>query len=286
LVPKSKAPFPPPPGAGAPAKLPPPFPVVAPPKTGKTMPPIPHIAVSGEVAEVEVPKPRERIPFWKKTIVQIGALAALLIVGGVGYFLSSRPPPPPPVVVKPKPAAPTTPAAAATTPANAAVVANKPAVQPTPGLSETQNAIAHAPVNAINKANDVIAKRVGSGQGRDAVGAITDGDAAVSPGDKPAKPAGPQTFATSTAIAPGVSATNDNVSAAAEASPAFRSFVANAKIGGVFQGNPPRLLINGRTVRGGDTVDNGLSITFDSVDSDKKMILFKDKAGAVVTRRY
>jgi hypothetical protein len=83
-----------------------------------------------------------------------------------------------------------------------------------------------------------------------------------------------------------VTATNDNVSAAAEASPAFRSFVANAKIGGVFQGNPPRLLINGRTVRGGDTVDNSLSITFDSVDSDKKMILFKDKAGAVVTRRY
>jgi hypothetical protein len=270
--------------------------VVAPAKTGKTKPPIPHISAGGYVAEVEAPKPPARTPFWKKKVFQIGLLAAVLVLGGVGYFLSTRPPPPPPpVAVKPKPAAPAaaaapaagTPAAAAPAAANVpAAVANKPAVPPTPGLSETQNAIAHAPVNAINKANDVVAKRVGSGQGRDAVGAITDGEPATSPADKPARPAVTQTVTTTTTIAPGVTATNDNVSAAAEASAAFRSFVANAKIGGVFQGNPPRLLINGRTVRGGDTVDNGLAVTFDSIDSEKKLILFKDKAGAVVTRRY
>jgi hypothetical protein len=172
-------------------------------------------------------------------------------------------------------------------------MADKPAVvskpaQPTPGLSETQNAIAHAPVNAINKAQDVIAKREGSGQGRNAVGSIVDsGSPAEKPAAKPAPtPPPPEAVQTSSAIAPGVSATNDNVAAAAEASPAFRSYVANAKISGVFQGNPPRIMLNGRLARAGDTVESNLGITFDGLDPDRKQILFKDKTGATVMRHY
>jgi hypothetical protein len=79
--------------------------------------------------------------------------------------------------------------------------------------------------------------------------------------------------------------TNDDV-AATNASPAFSSWVANAKIGGVFQGASPRVLINGRTVRVGTTVDDGLGIVFDSVDVENKNIIFKDGSGAVVTRHY
>ncbi len=277
---------------GAAGKAPPPFPVVAPPKSGKTMPPIPHIAATEEPVIPEENVPEKKVPLWKKKVFQ-SAVIAVLLLGGVAYWfmpatsgtLRDK------MLLKTEPPKPGAPAANAAKPAGAAVtpapeLANKPA-QPTPGLSETQNAIAHAPVNAVNKAKDVITKREGSGQGRAAVGAITDGDSPAT--DKPAaaKPAAPQTVATSSTIAPGVSATNDNISAAAEASPAFRSFVANAKITGVFPtANPPRVLINGRTVRGGDVVDSALAITFDSLDPEKKLILFKDKAGAVVTRRY
>ena len=157
---------------------------------------------------------------------------------------------------------------------------------PTPGLSETQNAIAHAPVNAINKAKDVAGKRVGGEQGRDAVGAITDGDApATSASKSAAKPAAPPGSASSS-IAPGISATNADVAAASEASPAFRSFVANAKISGVFQGNPPRVMINGRLARAGEVVENALAVSFEGIDPDKKQLIFKDKSGATVTRRY
>jgi pyruvate/2-oxoglutarate dehydrogenase complex dihydrolipoamide acyltransferase (E2) component len=276
--------------AGAPK--PPPFPVVAPPKTGKTQPPIPHIS-----APVEPPMPlppglgKPKIPLWKNKIVLIGGVAALLALAGGGWFFFLRPEPPPPIPAKPA-------TAAAPKAAPAADLANKPAAATPapapaaagPALSETQAAIAHAPVNAINKAKDVAAKRVGGDQGRDAVNAIMDGDAAAAPAGKaapkaPAAPA-PAQVATSTSIAPGISATNADVGAGAEASPAFRSFVANVKVSGVFQGSPPRIMLNGRLVRGGEVVDGGLNITFDSIDAEKKMLLFKDKSGATVTRRY
>lgn len=241
-----------------------------------------------------------KVPIWKKKVFQIGALAAVLVVGAGGYIAFTKflaPPPPPPVVPKPKPASlgsakPPSAPSSATVPAATAplpALANKPAV-PAPALSETQSAIAHAPVNAINKARDVVAKREASGQSRDAVGAITGADepadrSAVKSGPA-AKPAASASTGTSTTIAPGISATNDNVVAAAEASPAFRSFVANAKITGVFQGDPPRVYINGRLARAGDNVEPSLGITFDSVDPEKKLIIFKDKGGSTVTRRY
>jgi hypothetical protein len=249
--------------------------------------------------------PEKKVPLWKQKYFKYAVVAVLLLIGvGVKLALNSfsRPAggaPNDKMTLKTEPPKPATTLPATGTPAPkpaalAAVAAtpppapaNKPG-QPTPGLSETQNAIAHAPVNAINKAQSVIDARSNSGQSRETVGAITEGDQPAPPADKTAviTPTAPQTVATSSTIAPGVSATNDNVSAAAEASPAFRSFVANAKISGVFQGAPPRVMINGRLARAGDTVDSALAITFDGIDPDKKLILFKDKFGAVVTRRY
>ncbi len=262
------------------------------------MPPIPHINVKEEPTIPEEHPPEKKVPLWKQKNFKYAVVAGLLLLVLVVWFtvnkfgraadaaikdkMMLKTAPAKPIVTPPATGAaiqnPATPPAAA---------ANKP-VAPTPGLSETQNAIAHAPVNAINKAKDVIGKREGSGQGRDAVGAITDGDKPALLAEKPAvvPPAASQPVAISSTIAPGVSATNDNISAAAEASPQFRSFVANAKISGVFQGDPPRVMINGRLARAGDTVEPGLVITFDSIDPDKKLILFKDKAGAIVTRRY
>jgi hypothetical protein len=45
-------------------------------------------------------------------------------------------------------------------------------------------------------------------------------------------------------------------------------------------------MINGRLTRTGETVDSALGISFDSIDADRKQLLFKDRTGATVTRKY
>jgi hypothetical protein len=89
-----------------------------------------------------------------------------------------------------------------------------------------------------------------------------------------------------TDLAPGVTVTTEAVQAEVEASQSFRTFVADAKISGVFQGTPSRAFINGRLIRVGETVDSSLGIRFESVDPKAKNIVFKDSTGATVARRY
>ena len=62
--------------------------------------------------------------------------------------------------------------------------------------------------------------------------------------------------------------------------------MANAKISGTVGGATPRALINGRLVRSGDVVESTLGITFEGFDPEKNQITFKDKSGAIVTRRF
>jgi hypothetical protein len=87
------------------------------------------------------------------------------------------------------------------------------------------------------------------------------------------------------AIAKDVS-TGAAVYATANASPAFRAFVANASIGAVFQGRSSKALINGTIVREGQVVEHSLGVCFDHVDADTKVIYFKDLSGAVVSKYY
>ena len=242
-------------------------------------------------------KPEHRRAF--KLGVAGAGLAALLVLGAGGYFVWTKfispppPPPPPPVAAKPKPA---TPAAATTAPVTSSL-ATKPAAPLTP--SDTANALAHAPVNAINKAQDAVNARRNSEQSRidamasgqdvpdkRAVNAATPADAA---GAKAAKSAGPAPKPAATAsatLAPGISATSSDVDAVAEATPAFRAFVANAKITGVIGGTPAKIILNGRLARSGDLVDSTLGITFDSIDAERKLLIFKEKTGAIVTRKF
>lgn len=81
-------------------------------------------------------------------------------------------------------------------------------------------------------------------------------------------------------------ATTDEVVAAPQASAAFKRFVADARIAGVFQGSIPRAHINGRVVRVGEIIDKTLGIIFVGIDAEKKIILFKDTSGATASRRY
>lgn len=159
--------------------------------------------------------------------------------------------------------------------------------------SETLNKLAHVPVNAINKAQDALAARRASGQDRvdaAATGEDLPGKTFGVPPAAPIKPASAAnrvlTTATSvTTVAPGLSATTP-VEAAPDATPEFRAFVVNARLSGVFQGDPARAVLNGRLVRAGEVVDAGLGITFVGLDSERRSLVFKDQSGATVARRF
>ncbi|MBI5381457.1 MAG: hypothetical protein HZA31_06115 [Opitutae bacterium] len=237
----------------------------------------------------------------KRTLLLVVAGLVVVLLGGVAYrlFMDSPPPPPPPkpVVksVKPAPAASTpapTPAPAAASPAPSAAA---PAITP----SATMNQLATVPKKAIDKTQDVVAARRNSEQAR--VDAMVEGrdvpDQRAISGPPPSqgmppaattapKPAPVQVASASTTIAPGVTATSNEVLAVPAASAEFRRFVSNAVIKGVFQGSQPRAHLNGRIVRAGEVIDQSLGIVFDSVDADKKTITFSDSTGAKVTRKY
>jgi hypothetical protein len=209
-------------------------------------------------------------------------VAALVVVGAGLFFawkqFGSKPAP------TPAPAAKAAPVKKAPTSATSAAPL-------TP--SDTLNQLAHLPKNAIDKAQASIDAHRASGQSR--VDAASIGEdlpaqpvasapaattAASTPASRPA-----QRPVTTTTIAPGVAATAQ-VDAGPEASPAFRTYVANAKVSGVFQGPPTRAMINGRLTRTGEVLDATLGITFNGVDSARRHLLFVDRTGATVTRRF
>jgi hypothetical protein len=274
------------PAAPDPAKAPPPFPVVAPAATGKTTPPIPHVAVKSEVPEPEAPRvgklPRKANRGLSKPLV---GLAAVLVLGAGGFFVwqtyFAESPVPPPVTKKAPVAAPAT-----KSPPAASTASTPPAAgtTPAPTPSETLNQIAAAPGNAIQKAQDAISARRQSGQTR--VDAAAEGlDVANRPAvaSTPTAPPPAATATTGTrALSPGLSATVP-LESVPDASPAFRSFVAMAKIGGVVV---DKAVINGRLARSGEVVEPTLGITFQGYSPESKTLLFKDRSGATVARRY
>jgi hypothetical protein len=268
--------------APATAEAPPP-PV---PKLKITFPPRPAPAASpAEGAPAGIPRPS--IPKAKRPrpskIVLIGGLAAgVLVLGGGGYFAYelwfSPPPPPPPMVArpKPKPIAP---------PVAPSVATADQAAKPGPVVTGT-------PVSMAGKMVDK-AQTVAAGQGTAIDG--SDGLLEKRPSAAPAGPNGTPKAASSdenldktkASIAPGILATTSDVVVTTEASPAFRAWAANVKIAGVFPGRtPPRAFINSRAVDAGQIVDDALGIIFESVDTDKNVLVFRDKSGAKVMRKF
>lgn len=265
------------------AKSPPPFPVVAPPVALKGAPPpfspvVPITAKANVGDDSESSGSAATVPRKSSKAALIG-LAAVIVLGagyfGWKYFMPQKAAPAPTPTVK-------------STPPPAPVPKSDPA--PTP--SETLNKLAHAPKNAIDQAQEVIAARRASGQTRIDAASIgedlpdkpaTPATAASQPVKAPAKSATAST--TTTTNAPNVSATT-MMEAAPEATVPFRSFVANAKVSGVFQGSPSRAVINGKLTRAGDIVEPGLGITFTGIDSERRQLVFKDKTGATVSRRF
>ncbi len=66
----------------------------------------------------------------------------------------------------------------------------------------------------------------------------------------------------------------------------FFSAIDRAVIGGVFQGTPAKALINGRTIRAGETLNEGLGIIFVGLDETRHKLIFRDGTGAEVIRKF
>lgn len=220
-------------------------------------------------------------PFRRKKIgigAVLGGFVLLALAAGGGYltFLHFDEAPVVPAKAQPK-------------------AADNPTSGPTP--SDTLNALAAAPGKLIESAQEAVAGRRNNEQSR--VDAMLDGGDSSGAGGLrtplPGELGGRQAPArgapalgrvtSSTAIAPGVSVTTD-IEASKGASAAFRAFVTEAKVTGVYQGSPPRAFINGRLVRVGQSVEEGLAITFDGINSDNRVLLFVDGSGARVSKRY
>ena len=66
----------------------------------------------------------------------------------------------------------------------------------------------------------------------------------------------------------------------------FVAWVEEVKIGGVREGANPRVFINGRTINLGEMVDLALEISFDSLDAQRNLVIFKDATGAMVAKKF
>ena len=149
-------------------------------------------------------------------------------------------------------------------------------VRPKPALDEAA-AAAKAAADAAKLAQDAAAKRKA-----DQAKADSEAAAQAAPTPTPAT----ESIMAMSSLTNDVKVNNTHLDAAPAASAAFRTFVAGASIGGVFQGKPARALINGTIAREGQVVEGTLGISFDRIDSVQKIIYFKDATGAEVSKSY
>ena len=84
----------------------------------------------------------------------------------------------------------------------------------------------------------------------------------------------------------GVTITNVPAPDATLASAPFMYWVAGLSVSGVSNTTPARFLMSGKLVREGDEVNKALAITFERLDAGAKLIYFRDKSGAGVSRSY
>jgi hypothetical protein len=248
-------------GSTLPATVPPIEPGSLPkPPPPRTAPPPPPPAASA----TKRTKPPRRIkapehgPVFKTMVAVMGILiAGLLGVGGYFVYIAvvSDAPPAQPVATRSAPPAP---------------VQAKPAA-PAASLAGKM----------VEKAKEAVAAHDR---------ASTQGMAGVLD-DEPAPPIATSARPTTvTSSPPPESETAAPVTAASESgsvpSQAFRDWVNQARISGVRGGAEARAFINDRVVRRGETVEQGLGITFDGVNTAQGLVLFKDRTGAVVGKKF
>ena len=84
----------------------------------------------------------------------------------------------------------------------------------------------------------------------------------------------------------GITITNCPAPYTIRASAPFMYWVAGLSVSGVSNSTPPRFLMNNKLVRQSEEVNKTLGVTFDHLDAAAKLIYFRDKSGAMVSRSY
>jgi hypothetical protein len=216
------------------------------------------------------------------------AVAIVVIMVGIGGFLGYK------HFNKPATLAPTTLAPAAPAPASASTSASASA--PAPASTEAISAGSHAtPLSTagknLRKANETAAAH---GEVTAAVNEVLSETPAASPASTPPAAENPVPAAAPVAVVPAPAPVPVVAPAPPKVedipppppSPAFRAFVVNMRVSGVFQGDPARALINGQMASVGDTVDHKLGIVFSELNVAKKQMIFQDASGAIMPRKY
>jgi hypothetical protein len=219
-------------------------------------------------------KPGKPAPVLRKRptltpIIKAGiAIASIAALGGAffAYRIFFEPPPPPPPIVLQHVAPPP-----------------KPVVTAAQAAAAAAAKVAAAPAKLVDSGLDALAQQRAAAQAK--VDAAANGED-VTPTPPPDVASNTQSVMAQASIGSDVKANITRLDTSSAASADFRAFVANADIGGVFQGTPSRALINGRIIREGQVVDDTLGISFERIDSVKKEIYFKDTTGAEVSRDY
>lgn len=104
----------------------------------------------------------------------------------------------------------------------------------------------------------------------------------------PAPPATPAVIYESKKIqlGGGIAITTPAPGGSVAASETFVAWVMNVKVSGISPGTPSRVVLNERLVREGDAVHLRLAISFEGIDVPNRLLLFRDKSGATVSRSY
>lgn len=229
-----------------------------PPPGAGGLPPPPQVA-TGDAAAPATPPVADGGK--KKKLMLVGGAAVVLAGLGFGVmsFLASPAPEPPPVRKAAVPAAP---------------AAQPPAAPDSTGpIGTTKQMIAQAQTAHADPTSEAAGASPPAAPGNGGEPAAAAPTAANSPAAAPA--AG--------AIAPAVIAPVP--SAPPPASAAFKAWVQNLKISGVRGGANPRVFIERTAYGPGDLVNPQLGISFESYNVETRMLLFRDKSGAVVERR-
>lgn len=103
---------------------------------------------------------------------------------------------------------------------------------------------------------------------------------------KPAVAAPPVDLTKKIQLGGGITITSPGVAGTITAGEPFLTWVMGVKISGTFPGTPPRVMLNDRLIRGGDPAHARLKITFESLDLENRLIIFRDATGATVSRSY
>jgi hypothetical protein len=278
--------FPPPPGKN---RTPPPFPVVSePPVQPKKLPlpvPIPHLRAPSNVPESDLVasvNPTHTRGRSSKKILLGAAIAGALAIGALGYGWKKTRPAPPPAVAVPVAIPRPTPTSTPTIPPASADPSKSVAAIPKKLIDDAQNTLAGRRTLEQNRIDALAAGEEPS----DKRAIATPPPSTFAPTSTAAKTTAPAPVTSTSQLSPGVTVTTTATDVVGDASPAFRAWVAQLKLNGVFHGSPPRALINGRTYRAGQVVDDALGITFETIDTDAKTIVFRDRSGATASRRY